>query len=45
MSSFSATVPIVKGTGRGAYTGISGKFKVTITQVAIAPRGGTRPAT
>ena len=39
-SSFSATVPIVKGTGRGAYAGISGKFKVTITQVAIAP---TRP--
>jgi hypothetical protein len=37
-SSFNATVPIVNGTGRGAYAGISGKFKVTITQVAIAPR-------
>ncbi len=36
-SSFSAAVPIVKGTGRGAYAGISGKFKVTITQVEIAP--------
>jgi hypothetical protein len=36
-SSFSATVPIVKGTGRGAYAGVSGKFKVTITQVEIAP--------
>lgn len=37
-SSFSATIPIVKGTGRGAYAGISGKFTVTITQVAITPR-------
>ena len=37
-SSFTATVPIVKGSGRGAYTGISGKFKVTIIEAAIAPR-------
>ena len=37
-SSFTATVPIVKGSGRRAYTGISGEFKVTITQAGIAPR-------
>jgi hypothetical protein len=37
-SSFTATVPIVKGSGRRAYTGISGEFKVTIVQAAIAPR-------
>jgi hypothetical protein len=37
-SSFTATVPIINGTGRGAYTGISGEFKVTITQAGIAPR-------
>ena len=37
-SSFTATVPTVKGSGRGAYTGISGKFKVTIIEAAIAPR-------
>ncbi len=38
VSSFTAAVPIVKGSGRRAYTGISGKFKVTIIQAAIAPR-------
>lgn len=37
-SSFTATVPIVTGSGRGAYTGISGEFKITIFQAAIAPR-------
>ena len=37
-SSFTATVPIISGTGRGAYAGISGEFDVTITQAGIVPR-------
>jgi hypothetical protein len=37
-SSFTATVPIVNGTGRDAYAGISGKFRVTIIQADITPR-------
>ena len=37
-SEFTATVPIIGGTGRGAYAGISGDLKVTIIQAGIAPR-------
>ena len=37
-SSFTATVPIISGTGRGAYAGISGEFDVTIIQAGIVPR-------
>lgn len=37
-SAFTATVPVIGGTGRGAYAGISGNFKVTIIQAGIAPR-------
>jgi hypothetical protein len=33
-----APVPIVRGTGRGAYAGISGTIKATITEVGILPK-------
>jgi hypothetical protein len=31
-------VPIVDGTGTGAYTGISGTFRITVTFASILPR-------
>jgi hypothetical protein len=36
--SATAPVPIVKGTGTGAYRGISGTFKTTVTTAGILPR-------
>jgi hypothetical protein len=34
----SASIPIVKGSGKGAYAGITGTVKVTITEVGILRR-------
>jgi hypothetical protein len=36
--SFTASAPIVKGTGTGAYAGIRGTFKVTVTNAGILPK-------
>jgi hypothetical protein len=36
--SASGQVPIVKGTGTGAYRGIRGTFQTTVTSAAILPR-------
>ena len=33
--SLTASTPIVKGSGTGAYAGISGTFKVTITEAGV----------
>jgi hypothetical protein len=33
-----ASIPIVKGSGKGAYAGITGTIKVTITEAGILPK-------
>ena len=37
-NSITASVPIVRGTGSGAYAHIKGTFKVTVTEAGILPR-------
>lgn len=36
--SITASTPIVRGTGKGAYASIKGTFKVTVTEAGILPR-------
>ena len=40
-STVSAPVPIVRGSGKGAYRGISGTVRVAITEAGLLPRLGS----